>query len=67
MQVKFYPYEKGEGGKSFSHAEGWGGGGHSKFWGSFDVLAILMGRGVAKSLHPLNWGGGWRAKPFTLS
>ena len=46
-----------------------GGGGHSKFWGSFDVLAKLMGRGggVAKSLHPLKWGGGWRAKSFTLS
>ena len=29
--VKFYPYEKGEGGKSFRHAEG----GHKKFWGRF--------------------------------
>ena len=34
--VKFYPYEKGGGGKSFSHAEG---GGHNKFWGSFYMLA----------------------------
>ena len=29
--VKFYPYEKGEGGKSLSHNEG----GHTKFWCSF--------------------------------
>ena len=36
-QVKFYPYEKGEGGKCFSHAEG--GGGHKMFWGSFYVVA----------------------------
>ena len=36
--MKFYPYEKGEGGrKSFSHAEG--GGGHKIFWGSFYVVA----------------------------
>ena len=35
--VKFYPHEKG-GGKSFSHAEG-GGGGQKKFWGSFYAVA----------------------------
>ena len=29
--MKFYPYEKGGGGKGFSHAEG----GQKKFWGSF--------------------------------
>ena len=29
--MKFYPYEKGEGGKSFSHAAG----GHKTFWGIF--------------------------------
>ena len=33
--VKFYPYEKGEGG-SFSHAEG---SGHTKFWGIFYAVA----------------------------
>ena len=33
--MKFYPYEKGEGGKSFSHAEG----GHTRFWGSVYKLA----------------------------
>ena len=36
--VKFYPSEKGDG-KSVSHAEGGGGGGHNKFWGSFYVVA----------------------------
>ena len=35
--MKFYPYEKGWGGNSFSHAEG--GGGHTKFWGSFYAVA----------------------------
>ena len=30
------PLRKGEGGKSFSHAEG---GGHKKFWGSFYAVA----------------------------
>ena len=36
--MKFYPYQKGGGGrKSFSHAEG--GGGQKKFWGSFYVVA----------------------------
>ena len=36
--MKFYPYEKGGGRKSFiSHAEG--GGGHKKFWGSFYAVA----------------------------
>ena len=34
--MKFYPYEKGGSGKSFSHAEG---GGHKKFWGSFYAVA----------------------------
>ena len=33
--MKFYPYEKGGGEKSVSHAEG----GHKKFWGSFYVEA----------------------------
>ena len=33
--MKFYPYEKGGGGKSFSHAEG---GGHKQFWGSFSHI-----------------------------
>ena len=32
--MKFYPYEKVGSGKSFNHVEG-GGGGHTKFWGSF--------------------------------
>ena len=35
--MKFYPYEKGGGGKSFSHAEG---GGQKKFWGSFYAVAL---------------------------
>ena len=35
--MKFYPYERGGGGKSFSHAEG--GGGHNKFRGSFYAVA----------------------------
>ena len=36
--MKFYPYVKGGGGgKSFSCAEG--GGGHTKFWGSFYTIA----------------------------
>ena len=36
VHVKFYPYEKGGGGrKSFSHSEG----GHKKFWGSFNAVA----------------------------
>ena len=34
--MKFYPYEKGEGGKSFSQAEG--GGGHKTFWGRFYMV-----------------------------
>ena len=34
--MTFYPYEKGVR-KSFSHAEG-GGGGHNKFWGSLYVV-----------------------------
>ena len=34
VQVKFYPYEKG-GGTSFSHAKE--GGGHKRFWGSFNT------------------------------
>ena len=33
--MKFYPYEKGGSGKSFSHAKG----GHKQFWGSFYVVA----------------------------
>ena len=33
--VKFYPYVKGRGGKSFSHAEG----GHNKFWGNLYAVA----------------------------
>ena len=33
--MKFYPYEKGVGGKSFSHAEG----GHKKFSGHFYAVA----------------------------
>ena len=33
--MRFYPYEKGGGAKSFSHAEG----GHNKFWGSFHEVA----------------------------
>ena len=38
--VKFYPYEKGGGGKRFSHAEGGAQPrGHNKFWGSFYVVA----------------------------
>ena len=38
-QVKFYPCEKrrGGGGKSLSHAKG--GGGHNKFWDSFNMGA----------------------------
>ena len=35
-EVKFYPYEKGGGGKSLSHAEG---GRQTKFWGSFPAEA----------------------------
>ena len=36
--MKFYPYEKGGGGrKCFSHAEG--GGGYKHFWGSFYAVA----------------------------
>ena len=31
--------KRGEGGKSFSHAEGEGEGGHNKFWGSFNMGA----------------------------
>ena len=31
-----YPYKGGGGGKSFSHAEG---GGHKRFWGSFNTGA----------------------------
>ena len=31
VQVKFYPYEKGVGGKSFSHIRG----DTKQFWGSF--------------------------------
>ena len=34
--MKFDPYEKGGGAKRISHAEG---GGHKKFWGSFDAVA----------------------------
>ena len=50
--VKFYPYEKGGGGKSFSHAER---GGHNIFWGSFyAVLAML--KGGAKSFHSFKGG-----------
>ena len=33
--MNVYPYEKGGGRKSFSHAEG----GHTKFWGSFYMSA----------------------------
>ena len=33
--VKFYPYEKGKGGGSFSHADG----GHKQFVGSFYAVA----------------------------
>ena len=36
--MKFYQCEKGGGGRTFfSHAEG--GGGHNKFWGSFNAVA----------------------------
>ena len=35
--MKFYPFEKGGGGKSFSHAER--GGGRKKFRGSFYAVA----------------------------
>ena len=66
-QVKFYPYNKGGGGrKSVSHAEG----GHKTFWigliREFEVLATLMGgaksfnplKGRRKRLYPLVKGGG---------
>ena len=33
--MKFYPYEKGGGGKTLSHAEG----GYKKFWVSFYAVA----------------------------
>ena len=36
--VKFCPYIKRGGGKSFSHAEWWGEG-QNKFWGSFYAVA----------------------------
>ena len=58
--MKFYPYEKGGGGKSFSHAKG---GWHKKFWGSFSAVAIFKGGGHKKC--PLFKRGG--AKHFTLS
>ena len=56
--VKFYPYEKGEGGgKSFSHAEG---GGHKKFRGSFNTGAWSIshndGGGGTKSFQPFKGG-----------
>ena len=65
--MKFYPYEKGGGAEKVlaMHAEG--GGGHKKFWGSFDTVAcsfshIEEGGGGAKCFHSLKGG----AKSFTL-
>ena len=57
--MKFYPYKKG-GGKSFSHAEGGGGGrGTTSFevvlTQELEVLAKVMGGGDA-SFHPLKGG-----------
>ena len=64
--AKFYPYEKGGGGRtSFSHAEG--GGGTNSFevvlTQELEVLTIVMGG--CKKFPPFKRGGG--AKGFTLS
>ena len=47
--MKFYPYEKGGGRKSFSHAEGGGGTkGFEAVTKELEVLAILNGGGAHK-------------------
>ena len=58
-QVKFYSYEKGDR-KSFSHAEGRGGGTSFEvvLTQALEVLAILMGGGGVKSFHVLKGVGG---------
>ena len=66
--MKFYPYKKGGGRKSFSHPEGLGGGGAHKVLGvvltpELEVLTIL--EGGTNGFHPLKGGGG--GKGFTLS
>ena len=58
--MKFYPYKRGEGKNSFSHAQG-GGGGHKKF--SACSLVILKGGRGSKRFHILKWGGGRKVLP----
>ena len=62
--MKLYPYAKGCR-KSFSHAEG-GGGGHKQFWGSFYAIAQSFSHieGRAQKDPTLKGGG---LKSFTLS
>ena len=62
--MKFYPYEKGGGRKSFNPAEG--GGGHNKFWGSFYMVAWCFSHivgGGTKSFHSLKGGGARKCLP----
>ena len=58
--VKFYPYEKGGGGKSFSRSEGVGGGGwHKRFWDSFfSVIPVQKSESVCEIGIFFHWPEG---------
>ena len=61
--MKFYPYEKGGGRKKFKPCLR---GGHTKFWGSFYVVARSFShiKGGRKKFPIIKR---WGAKSFTLS
>ena len=61
--MKFYPLEKGGKEKSFSHAQGGGGGGATKCFGvvlmrGLDILTILKGGGGTQSFYSSEGGSG---------
>ena len=63
--MKFYPYNKGEGGKCFNHAEGRS----PQFFGNFSPGARCFSHneGSAQKVSTLKKDGGGGANRFTMS